>query len=475
MKKIAFLFYTCLLFNTLLAQNHQATATQYARILYVAKVSNKSGDIKNMAAHLVLKGTGQLNWKQEITQAGDYEVILDYSVRQNGSSVTVRSEKNSITNLLDITEGVFPEGKEWFKFNCARKLLAGRLILSKGMNSINLEINPVDKDFETIIYALELIPVKKQKSVRKEVAKARKSRPNLKSFRDMKYGTMFHWTSLTTPRSGPLMKFDDAVKKFDAGAFANMVEKTGSDYVIFTGCWAETYIPAPLKKWEEEYPGHTTSRDLIAAIADSLKKRNIKFFLYLSTHVYAKYNKVDTKEFSRLNAELVAEIGNRYKEKITGYWFDGWYQSYQMHPDFNFENFYKICKAGNKKRLVALNSWLYPITSEWQDYWAGEIYSPGTIPSGPIIEHGPGKGLQFQGLLALQGDWAHTPLNQEVHPVRLKADTLINYIRACSGRGPVTINIEIYQDGTIGDEALAEMEKLKHALKKNDQQSFIHN
>ena len=115
---------------------------------------------------------------------------------------------------------------------------------------------------------------------------------------------------------------------------------------------------------------------------------------------------------------------------------------------------------------MALNTWLYPINSEWQDYWAGEIYSPGTTPSSPIIKYGPGKGLQFQGLIALQGDWAHTPLNTKVHPVRLKADDLINYISACSGKGPVTINIEIYQDGTIGEEALTVMEKIKQAIKK---------
>lgn len=107
-------------------------------------------------------------------------------------------------------------------------------------------------------------------------------------FSCMKYGVMFHWTSLTTAPVGPLEPYKQAVEDFNVHDFVNMVERTGADYVIFTGCWAETYIPAPLQKWEKEYPGHTTSRDLISEISDSLNKKGIKLFLYLSKHVYAK-------------------------------------------------------------------------------------------------------------------------------------------------------------------------------------------
>ena len=116
--------------------------------------------------------------------------------------------------------------------------------------------------------------------------------------------------------------------------------------------------------------------------------------------------------------------------------------------------------------MVALNSWLYPIVSEWQDYWAAEVYSPGTTPENTIVKSGPGKGLRFHSLIALQGDWVHSSLNSKVHPNRLSPEELINYISACEGKGPVTINIEIYQDGTIGEESMATMEKIKQQLKK---------
>lgn len=441
-------------------------ATKYAKVLYAIAVNTKEGNISNMGGHSVIKGTGQFNWNPEIDTEGEYEVILNYSVRKEGVNVSITSEKNTISDAIGITKGVFDGGKEWYNFNCDRKLLAGKLLLKKGVNSIALKVNAPEQSFETVINTLELVPVKDKASALKDIGKAIASRPKMNWFSSLKYGVMFHWTSLTAPPSGPLKPYEQAVNDFNVPDFVNMVERTGADHVIFTGCWAETYIPAPLEKWEKEYPGHTTKRDLISEISDALKKKNIKFILYLSTHVYAKYGKVDTKEFERLNYELISEIGARYKEKINGYWFDGWYQSYQKHPGFDFEKFYKVCKIGNPNRLVALNSWLYPSVSEWQDYWAGEVFDPGTTPENKIIRSGPGKGLQFQSLICLQGDWTHTPLNTKVHPNRLSAAEMANYISACEGKGPVTINIEIYQDGTIGEESLGTMEKLKQLLKK---------
>ncbi len=443
------------------------TATKYATVLYATEGHEKDSNINNLAGHSVIKGTGQFNWKQDINMEGEYEVILSYSARKEGSTVIVNSEKNTVTDSLGITKGVYEGGTEWYRFNCQRKLLIGTLLLQKGINSIILKLNAPNETFETVISTVELVPANEKINAIKEVMKAKAARPEMNWFSSMKYGVMFHWTSLTTPPSGPLKPYKDAVRDFDVHAFVNMVEKTGADYVIFTGCWAETYIPAPLQQWEKEYTGHTTQRDLISEISDSLNKRGIKFFLYLSTHVYAKFDKVNTEEFERLNNELISEIGERYKDKIAGYWFDGWYQSFQKHPDFDFEKFYRVCKIGNPNRLVALNSWLYPIVSEWQDYWAAEIYSPGTIPADRIVKFGPGRGLQFHALLALQADWAHTAINSKLDSDRLATNDLVNYISSCEGKGPVTINIEIYQDGSIGEESLAVMENIKQQLKKS--------
>jgi hypothetical protein len=441
------------------------TAVKYARTLYVSKAKKTVGNNRILAGHCSLKGKGQFGWQLDVEWEGEYELIFAYSVTKAGATVTVGSEKNTVTSDLQITKGLYEESKGWNKINIERKLLSRKLLLRKGIDSISLSIDAPDENFETILYTLELVPQNKKEAALVDLNKARRSRPEMGWFSAMKYGVMFHWTSLTTPETGQLKPYAQAVKDFDVHRFAEMVKATGADYVIFTGCWAQTYIPAPLRQWEKEYPGHTTKRDLIAEISDSLRKRNIKFILYLSTHVYAKYDSVDTKEFTRLNFELISEIGEHYRDKIAGYWFDGWYQSFEKHPEFDFEKFYKICKQGNPKRLVALNAWLYPIVTEWQDYWAGEVYDPGITPTHKIIQSGPGKGLQFHALLALQGDWVHSPLNTKIPPPRLEANDIIKYIIGSEGKGPVTINIEIYQDGSIDEKSLSFMKQIKSRIK----------
>ena len=142
-------------------------------------------------------------------------------------------------------------------------------------------------------------------------------------------------------------------------------------------------------------------------------------------------------------------FGSRYGEKISGYWLDGWYQSSQRYRDFSFESFYRAAKAGHPKRLLALNSWLYPIATPWQDYWAGEIYSPGMPPRNRIIRDGPGESLQYHALLALEGDWVHTKENTPIKAPVLDTPGLLAFLNACAGKGPVTLNVLIYQDGTI--------------------------
>ncbi|HXL58296.1 MAG TPA: alpha-L-fucosidase, partial [Chitinophagaceae bacterium] len=317
-------------------------------------------------------------------------------------------------------------------------------------------------------YAIELLRVNEKEAAEKDLAASQKMHAATNWFAKIPYGVMFHWTSQSTPETGAPKSYHEAVNNFDVKSFVDMVTKTGAGYVIFTTNHAEPYFPAPLKEWEKVYPDHTTERDLIEEIADSLEKHNIKLFLYMATHVYAKYENVDDLEFQRLNYTLVGEVGERYKKKVAGYWFDGWYQCYEKHPHFDFEQFYKICKTGNPDRLICLNSWLYPILTLWQDYWAGEVYTIGNPADHQIIKNGPGTGLQTHNLIVMETEgWLHTTLNTKIPSPHLKADELINFISKSKGKGPVTINIQIYQEGKISDEALSVMEQVKKLLKIN--------
>ncbi len=445
--------------------------TKYAVILYGNQVSDTSGNNKMLASHWQNIGGGTFTWKKEINDDGDYEVAISYSTNKAGTvakiSADTSNSNNSVVATLQVTSGYYPEGKEWYKFNCERRQIPGTLHLQKGQNIISLQLITKQADDGIIVYAVELLPVKQKAAIEEDRIRAQKMRSNTDWFAKIPYGVMFHWTSQSAPEQGPLKPYNEAVNAFDVGAFVNMVVKTGAGYVILTTNHAEPYFPAALKEWEKVYPGHTTKRDLIEEIADSLQKHCIKLFLYMATHIYAKYDSVSDAEFKRLNYTLVGEVGERYKKKVAGFWFDGWYQCYKRHPDFDLEQFHKICKTGNPDRLICLNSWLYPIISLWQDYWAGEVYTIGKPQKHQIIEDGPGRGLQTHNLVVMETeDWLHTSLNTKIPPPHLKPDELINFISKSKGKGPVTINIQIYQDGKISNDALSVMEQVKKALGK---------
>jgi hypothetical protein len=435
-------------------------------VLYADQGRAVSGNTRKIASHWQNKGGGQFSWDKDIPKGGDYTVTISYATYKTGMTARIGSgSRTGRTTSLPATQGYYPQEKGWATFNCQRRALAGNLHLSGGKDTIKLEWTTKGQEDEAVLYSVELRPVAARALIQSDSALAVKERAPSGWFARIPYGVMFHWTSQTTPESGTAKPYNEAVRAFDVGAFATMVERMGAGYVILTTNHAEPYFPAPLHEWEKVYPGHTTQRDLVEEIADSLQARHIKLFLYMATHVYAQYDRVDDREFNRLNNRLVGEIGRRYKRKVAGYWFDGWYQCFQRHPGFDFKQFYRTAKEGNPDRLVCLNSWLYPTVSPWQDYWAGEVYTIGRPSPGRILEDGPGKGLQAQYLVVMQTEgWLHTASDSKIPPPHLTAEELADFITASGGKAPVTINMQIYQDGRVGDEALSVMEQLRQRV-----------
>lgn len=439
--------------------------TKYAIPLYGINTTKKIGDISTLAAQLVIKGKAVLTWQTDLSTDGDYEVVLAYSAHQSGAQVKVVSGESEITDTLHRTEGVYSETGQWYLNNFERKLLNGTLRLSQGFNTVSFHLSVPPPDSEMVFYALELNPLGEKDKIIAEIREARQKRPNMDWFAQAGYGVMFHWTSQCVSRQGEPESYQDAVASFGVDSFVEMVKETGAAYVIFTANHADPHFPAPLQSWEEIHPGWTTQRDLVAELADKLNAQDIKLMLYFATHVYGKFEEVDSPEFFKINHKLISEVGARYGEKVAGYWFDGWYQCYERHPHFPFESFYQACKIGHPERLVALNSWLYPIVSEWQDYWAAEIYSLGVPPLQRIIKTGPAKGLQYHALLSMNGNWIHTQRDREIAPPVLNKGSLIEFIKACKDKGPVTINLCIYQDGTIGEKALSVMREVRRHVR----------
>ena len=407
-------------------------------------------------------GPARIEWTIQVTAAGAYEVRLCHAVKSatNGNRVTIASGNSTISYKLMPTQGVWGTG------SFERILLKDTLTLKAGNQQIILTIPGTAKGDPVMDFrCLELIPVAAKLSIEADQMEALRSRANSDWLAKAGYGLMFHWTSQSVNKDGTQKSYTDAVDGFDLKAFVKMVKSTGAGYVLFTIGHAEPYCPAPVKSWEKYHPGHTTKRDLIAEMADALNTESIKLMCYFPTHVVAKYQKVTEKEFSEINNEVITEFGQRYGKKVVGYWFDGWYQCFEEYPNVSFPDFFKACKAGNPDRIIALNSWIYPAVTEWQEFWAGETASPVELPKNGTLERGPGKGLRYQSLLIMEPYWVQE--KPEIPDPRFSVEELSEYIKECMQQGgAVTINMGIYQDGSVGKKALQVMQGVKAQIRK---------
>ena len=438
--------------------------TNYSTILYATQTTSVEGETEVLASHKVINGTAHFAWDADTVVAGDYLVVVNYSSDLGDVRVEVDSAASSVAGTLDPTARVFPQTDLWYQRSFARHQLPGSLTVRASDKTIGLTVTPASPEDIVAVRALELLPTSDVADARTEVESAKLARPDAEWFSDLRYGLMFHWTAQAAPRSGASLDYATAVKEFNVQAFVQMVDSTGADYIIFTANHADPHFPAPLDDWEQLHPGQTTQRDLIREIADALAQRDIKLILYFATHVYADLEDADESHFVDANIRLLTEVGDRYGRSVVGYWLDGWYQAAEKYGKLPYERIYRASKAGNPDRLLALNSWIYPIVSPWQDYWAGETYSIPIEPSAPIIEIGPGAGLRYHALLALEGGWVHTEHDTAIPAPVLETDKLLEFIDASAGKGPVTFNVLIYQDGTISELSMNVLKKIRDHL-----------
>jgi acetyl esterase/lipase len=431
--------------------------------LYGAGAASRDDGVKKQAGDSFRwTGSGQITWKVQIDRAGDYEVALNHAAEPGavGQDVQVSSSDSTVRYTLTKTKGVF--GNKSYEMTPIK----GRLRLEAGTQTITLSIPDAPKAMAVLQFrSLELIPVAANAAIEAERQEARRARASTEWLAQAGYGLMFHWTSQSIGKDGTHKPYTQAVDDIDVKRFADMVEETGAGYVIFTIGHAKSDCPAPLKAWEKYHPGKTTRRDLIAEMADALSAKGIKLMCYLNAASLTKYPKASEEEFSRIMTEVVTEFGEHYKEKVAGYWFDCCYQAKEKYPGFSFREFFKTCKAGNPNRIVALNSWIYPNVSEWQEYWAGETASPVGLPlKGTTQEHGPGAGLRYHALLIMEPYWVQQKV--EMPRPQFTAQQLGDYIDQCKANGgAVTINLGIYQDGTVDPNAVDVLKEVRKRVR----------
>ena len=432
--------------------------------LYGTKATRIVGELKKQGGdYFTWAGNAEMGWAINVPKVEKYDLYLTADIPAESINIQMIFTFGTASSTFTInpTTGPWVGGGKNFQ----RLKVVSDVSLQKGNQEVSLKSTGLASDITLLnIRSIELVPASAIQSIENENKRAIASRVSTEWLVKTGYGLMFHWTSQSVNPDGSNKSYVQAVNDFDVKKFASMVEGTGAGYVIFTIGHADPYCPAPLKNWEKYHPGKTTKRDLIAEISDQLKTKNIRLICYLPTHVVAKYQKVNSTEFMKINTEVLQEMGERYKDKIAGYWFDGWYQCFEEYPDVSFESFFKATKTGNKDRIITLNSWIYPPMTPWQEYWAGEVASPVAIPINGFMTNGPVPDLRYQALLIMEPYWVQE--KAEMPDPRFTSTELSQYIRNCMNQGgAVTINMGIYQDGTVGEKALKVMKEVRQQIR----------
>jgi len=300
------------------------------------------------------------------------------------------------------------------------------------------------------------------------------------------YGVGFHWTAKTVPRSGPAVTFQKAVEQFNLPSFVDTIAEMDADYVLLTCTHALQMLPAPNPVIESILPGRTCHRDLIQEMAVQLKKRGIDLILYYnhscnqsddpSWEQAVGYHDPDKNRLADNLCEIIAWMGQHYKNLIKAWWFDS---PYSLDPSgpyssvstdmtnfrFPWERFTAAAKSGYAPRLVTYNAGVnetYLYTTH-QDYWAGEMIDLNHPPTSRLQKNG----LQWHGWTCLDDPaWVHTRLDTEIPNVLYPDEQVISLdAEIKKHQAPMTFNLGIYQDGTISPHAIKQMCTIQNAVK----------
>jgi hypothetical protein len=318
-----------------------------------------------------------------------------------------------------------------------------------------------------------------------EDARAIRRRPEW--FRDAGYGLMFQWTNRAAPRAGPVKPWGRKVDDFDVEAVADLLVETGASYMLWSVTWGEQYIPAPVAALDRILPGRTTERDLLGEMADLLAARGVHLIFYYH-YGYDCYHSTDPEwmraaggyepdktALHRNVRAIVEEIGHRYGRRLHGWFFDGGQRYYDCHFDGSppvgilsapWRDLAKAARAGNDERIITHNSWILPKLTEFQDYFCGEgVTTFDGLEDGLFVD-GPQAGLQAHGNFRLEGRWGHLDQDREIDPPRYGASDLARFVEQGLRIGyPLSVNLEMYEDGSVSPQSRALMRDVKSAVR----------
>ena len=439
--------------------------------LKTADYQDLDKDPKIFAIHGWMNKDQSFTWNINVKEKADYKIAVLLQVKGLSSNASITLQLSSPKGIISLRS----RNAGWDKM-----FFPDLIGLEEGNNTLQLKLEnvPEGQHPDISVYSIE---AGTQKAWQQNNTDAEKLRSKPKWFTEAKYGLFFHWNARSAPRTGEPKSYENAVKDFDVTKFAAMVHETGADFIVLTTSWDLQTFPAPLKSLDKLLPGNTTTRDLVADLADALSRWNIKLMVYCNVRL----NRLGWKKedrfvrenmdgyFNKMNS-IYQEIGKRYAKKIGGLWIDDGMGLYGYN--FPFQKMVKELKKNDKEMIIGFNSWIYPRFTDFQDFYVGEngismeaaaVSNKALLLGGNgYFVSGPQQGLKatFCGLLE-PGNWTHTELNQEIPPPLLKTDELITIMKeAIKKKNAAILNTEVYQDGTISPATFDMLKQLNKAV-----------
>lgn len=310
-----------------------------------------------------------------------------------------------------------------------------------------------------------------------------------------RYGLMVHWLAPGPPpeHGEPVIDLNRAVDAFNLTRFLDDFGASGADWLIFTLGQNSGYYASPNATLDRLVgPGHGSRRDLAGEIARGVHKQGRRFIAYLPAEVNAQsedihrgfaWNPADQSEFQHRYTSFIREYAVRYGKDLDGWWFDGCY-TWPVFPNsqYRWPEWCAAARAGNPDAALAFNDGSFcvgntaPLTP-LQDYLSGEteVLKDGMIRLGreddapmylPKTRFAPGTACQWHALVPIDCFWAHQQPGP-MEPPRYSDEDLFAFVKRCRAvGGAVTLNVGIYQEGHLGTQTLAQLDRLASALKQ---------
>ena len=226
---------------------------------------------------------------------------------------------------------------------------------------------------------------------------------------DLKYGLFSHYVwglKTVDPNDGSAKSIQEQINTFDVQQYARDCKKFGVQYVVFTAWHAgmnPLYHSPVYRKWRSAIANNpeVTDRDILMQLADALNKEHIDLFLYTHPNDIHDFSEADKKLFNYKYQgdttfnymlwndylkEMYAEITQRYKGKIKGFWIDEGLESVSNDRFVDYKSLLKAIRSVDSSMFLIQNYWHagsgkgkylcntgmkeFQIHSSWSDnYW----------------------------------------------------------------------------------------------------------